>query len=65
MLLLLFLLCCCCRGIQVPLVPAGASAGGPCGMLEVGLVRLAGLRSEDLIGHSDPYVIMRVSLKSR
>jgi hypothetical protein len=30
-------------------------------MLEVGLVRLAGLRSEDLLGHSDPYVIMRVS----
>jgi hypothetical protein len=28
---------------------------------ECGLVRLAGLRSEDLIGHSDPYVIMRVS----
>jgi hypothetical protein len=33
-------------------------------MLEVGLVRLSGLRSEDLIGHSDPYVIMRVSYNS-
>ncbi|KAF6259938.1 hypothetical protein COO60DRAFT_1700585 [Scenedesmus sp. NREL 46B-D3] len=48
------------RGITVPLVPAGAQAGGPCGMLEVGLVRVAGLRSEDLIGHSDPYVILRL-----
>ena len=30
-------------------------------MLEVRLVRISGLRSEDLIGHSDPYVILRVS----
>eukprot|EP00883_Tetradesmus_obliquus_P016196 jgi/Sobl393_1/9383/SZX61448.1 len=48
------------KGIQVPMVPAGAAAGGPCGMLEVGLVRLSGLRSEDLVGHSDPYVILRL-----
>jgi hypothetical protein len=35
--------------------------GGGKGMLQVHLVRVAGLRSEDLIGHSDPYVILRVS----
>jgi hypothetical protein len=45
----------------VPLVPGGAAASGPQGMLEVRLVRISGLRSEDLIGHSDPYVILRVS----
>lgn len=49
-----------CRGIQVPLVPGGAAAGGPAGMLEVKLVRLSGLRSEDLLGQSDPFVIFRV-----
>jgi hypothetical protein len=45
----------------VPLVDGGAAAAGPKGMLQVHLVRVAGLRSEDLIGHSDPYVILRVS----
>lgn len=45
----------------MPLVEGGAAAGGPEGMLEVRLVRIAGLRSEDLIGHSDPYVVLRVS----
>ncbi|KAF8058352.1 aidA [Scenedesmus sp. PABB004] len=56
------------RGINVPLVPGGGSAA-PCGMLQVRLVRLSGLRSEDLIGHSDPYVVLRVregrTLRSR
>jgi hypothetical protein len=48
------------KGIQVPLVPGGAAAGGPTGMLEVKLVRLSGLRSEDLLGQSDPFVIFRL-----
>eukprot|EP00878_Enallax_costatus_P000530 GHUV01000625.1.p1 GENE.GHUV01000625.1~~GHUV01000625.1.p1 ORF type:complete len:924 (+),score=332.66 GHUV01000625.1:261-3032(+) len=48
------------KGIQVPLVPGGAAAGGPAGMLEVRLVRLSGLRSEDLLGQSDPFVLFRL-----
>eukprot|EP00879_Flechtneria_rotunda_P002198 GHRR01002384.1.p1 GENE.GHRR01002384.1~~GHRR01002384.1.p1 ORF type:complete len:790 (+),score=300.17 GHRR01002384.1:1478-3847(+) len=47
------------KGIQIPLVPGGGSLG-PVGMLEVGLIRISGLRSEDLIGHSDPFVIIRL-----
>jgi hypothetical protein len=50
------------RGIAVPLVEGGAAATGPEGMLEIHLMRISGLRSEDLIGHSDPFVIMRVRL---
>lgn len=48
------------RGVQLPLVPGGAAAGNPAGVLEVKLVRLSGLRSEDLLGQSDPYVKLRV-----
>lgn len=61
LLLLLLPLLLLFRGIAVPLVQGGADAGGPEGMLEVHLVRTAALRSEDLLGHSDPYVILRVS----
>ena len=32
-------------------------------MLEVKLVRLSGLRSEDLLGQSDPFVLFRVSAR--
>lgn len=34
-------------------------------MLEVKLVRVSGLRSEDLLGQSDPFVIFRVSYSLR
>jgi hypothetical protein len=59
-LLLLLLLLLLLRGVAVPLVEGGAAASGPEGMLEIHLMRISGLRSEDMIGHSDPFVIMRV-----
>eukprot|EP00775_Hariotina_reticulata_P004857 gene4857-5102_t len=48
------------KGIQVPLVEGGGAASVPCGVLELTLVKLKGLRSEDLIGQSDPYVKIRL-----
>jgi Ca2+-dependent lipid-binding protein len=45
---------------QVELVPGAAGPQGPVGMLTVRIVKVAGLRSEDLIGHSDPYCVVQV-----
>lgn len=42
------------------LTPGGAAPPGPVGMLTVRLVRIQGLRSDDLLGHSDPYVVVQV-----
>jgi hypothetical protein len=44
---------------KLELVPGGAKPPGPVGMLTVRLVRIAGLRSEDMIGQSDPYVVVQ------
>jgi Ca2+-dependent lipid-binding protein len=53
------------RGIQLPLVEGGGVASVPCGVLELRLVKLKGLQSEDLLGHSDPYVKIRVRTELR
>jgi hypothetical protein len=45
---------------QHDLIPGGGKPPGPAGMLTVRLVRIQGLRSEDLIGQSDPYVVVQV-----
>lgn len=43
-------------------MPGGSCPPGPVGMLTVRLVRVQGLRSEDVIGQSDPYVVVQVNL---
>ncbi|GBF93842.1 hypothetical protein Rsub_06841 [Raphidocelis subcapitata] len=45
--------------LALELIPGGAKPPGPAGVLTVRLVRIAGLRSEDLIGQSDPYVVVQ------
>ena len=45
---------------QVELVPGSSGPQGPVGMLTVRIVKAQGLRSEDLIGHSDPYAVVQV-----
>jgi hypothetical protein len=45
---------------QLELIPGGGKPPGPVGMLTVRLVRVQGLRSEDPIGQSDPYVVVQV-----
>jgi Ca2+-dependent lipid-binding protein len=48
------------KSLQVELVEGGGRDKGPVGMLVVRVVKAAGLRSEDLVGHSDPYCVLQV-----
>lgn len=52
------------RCYTIETVPGGANPPGPAGMVVVRLIKVSGLKSEDLVGHSDPYVVLQVGAAS-